>query len=203
MIDLLFEGTESLRLPCSWLLVIPGVAVALSGRRRAVLVTAVFTTVAITVAWLRFSGFWPLGDFTLGDGGTSTQIILGVGILASAFLAWKKDTAATDGLSAGVAGLAGAWGWIPCVGPALGDVINGAGREPFVHIPGTIAFIVGLFIPFIIVAATDVVFPAFKEKTSNQVVTKVGFVLMAVVGILFAITQFDDLANELARRSTF
>lgn len=202
MIDLLLEGTESLRLPCSWLLIIPGTAVALSGRRRAVLVTVVFTMVAIAVAWLRFTGFWSEW-FGLGDVRGNTQIVLGVGILAAAALAWKKDSAVTDGLSAGVAGLAGAWAWIPCVGPHLGDVINGAGREPFVHIPGTIAFIVGLFIPFIIVAATDVVFPIFKEKTSNEFVTRAGFVLIAVVGVLFAVTLFDDLANELARRSTF
>ena len=133
----------------------------------------------------------------------TTQIVLGVGILATAALAWKKDSPITDGLSAGVAGLAGAWAWIPCVGPHLGDVINGAGREPLTHLPGTIAFIIGLFIPFIIVAATDVVFPMFKEKTSNETVTRIGFALIAIVGLLFAVTLFDNLANELARRSTF
>ena len=132
-----------------------------------------------------------------------TQIVLGVGILGVAALAWKKNSAVTDGLSAGVAGLAGAWAWIPCVGPHLGDVINGAARQPFTHIPGTIAFIIGLFIPFIIVAATDVAFPAFKERTSNKFVTGAGIALIAVVGILFAVTLFDNLANELARRSTF
>lgn len=198
MIRLLLEGTESLRLPCSWLLIIPGVATVLGGRRRAVLVTTVFSVVAMLVAWLRFGGFWPLGDVT-----GATQIGLGVVILATGALAWRQDAAPTDALAAGVAGLAGAWAWIPCVGPHLGDVINGARSEPFAHIGGTIAFMAGLFLPFIILAAAGVVFPDLAEKSTNRFVVGTGFVLIAVVGVLFTTTLFDDLANELARRSTF
>lgn len=198
MIDLLFEGTESLRLPCSWLIVIPGTAVALGGRRRAVLVTAVFSAVAMLVAWLRFGGFWIFGEV---EG--ATQIGLGVALITAAGLAWRQNHAGTDALAAGVAGLAGAWAWIPCVGPHLGDVINGARSEPFAHIGGTVAFLAGLFLPFIIVAAAGVAFPDFQLKTSNRFVIGTGLLLVAVVGLLFTVTLYDDLANELARRSTF
>ncbi len=198
MINLIFEGTESLRLPCSWLIVIPGTAVALGGRRRAVLVTTIFSAVAMLVAWLRFGGFWPLGEV---EG--VTQVGLGVALIAAAGLAWRQNHASTDGLAAAVAGLAGAWAWIPCVGPHLGDVINGARSEPFSHIGGTVAFLAGLFLPFILVAAAGVAFPDFQIKTSNRFVVGAGFMLFALVGLLFTVTLYDDLANELARRSTF
>ncbi len=198
MIELLLEGTESLRLPCSWLLIIPGAAIVAGCRRRSVLVTTVFSLVAMLVAWLRFGGFWPLGDVQ-----GPTQTALGVAILASGAVAWRKDTAVTDSVAAGVAGLAGAWAWIPCVGPHLGDVLNGARTEPFAHIGGTIAFMTGLFVPFIIIAAAGILFPDFQNKTVNKAVISTGFVLIAIVGALFTATLFDDLANELARRSTF
>lgn len=198
MIDLLLEGTESLRLPCSWLLIIPGAAVIIGARRRTVLVTLVFALVAMTVAWLRFSTFWPLGDV---DG--TTQVVLGLIILTTSLLAWRLDRASTDGLLAGVAGLAGAWAWIPCVGPHLGDVINGARTEPVAHLGGTVAFMTGLFVPFIMIAAAGILFPEFQKKSSHRAVIGVGFALMTLVGVLFATTLFDDLASELARRSTF
>lgn len=198
MIDLLFEGTESLRLPCSWLLIIPGAAVIIGARRRTVLVTLIFALVAMGVAWLRFAGFWPLGDV-----GGATQVGLGAGILGTSLIAWRFDKAPTDGLMAAVAGLAGAWAWIPCVGPNLGDVLNGARSEPFAHIGGTVAYMTGLFVPFIVLAAAGVLFPQFQEKTSHRSIVGIGFALMTIVGLLFAVTLFDDLASELARRSTF
>lgn len=198
MINLVLEGTESLRLPCSWLLVLPGAAVALGGRRRAGLVTGVFLAVAMLVAWLRFGGFWPLGDLE-----TVSQIIMGVLILGSAAVAWRMDSAPTDVAMAAIGGLAGAWAWIPCVGPHLGDVINGARSEPFAHIGGTMAYITGLLMPFILLAAAGIAFPKFAEKTSHRTVIGTGFVLILIVGGLFGVTLFDDLANELARRSTF
>lgn len=198
MIDLLFEGVESLRLPCSWLLIIPGAAVIVGARRRTILVTLIFALVAITVAWLRFTALWPLGDV-----GGATQVGLGAAILVTALLAWKMDKAPTDGLLAGVAGLAGAWAWIPCVGPNLGNILNNARSEPFAHIGGTAAYLTGLFLPFIVLAAAGILFPKVQEKTEHPAFIGVGFFLLAVVGLLFSVTLFDDLASELARRSTF
>ncbi len=198
MIELLAEGTESLRLPCSWLLVLPALGAALGGRRRAVLVTAVFVLVASTVAWLRFSGFWPLGDLA-----NATQAVVGLAMLLAVGLASRTDSPLSHAGLAAVSGIAGAWAWIPCVGPHLGDVINGAGVEPFNHIGGTLAFVTGLLVPFIILAAADYVSPTLADKTSQDGVVKAGLVLTALVGILFGVTLFDDLAGELARLSNF
>ena len=195
MIDLLFEGTESLRLPCSWVLLIPGAAVAVFGRRRPILTSALFIGAAMLIAWLRFSGWW----FAVPSG--AVQVVLGLALSASAWMAWRRDSALTDAWVAVVAGTAASWAWIPCVGPHLGEVLNGSRTEPFDHIGGTVAFLTGQFLPLILISAVGVVFPGVADRCRRRGVIAFGAAAVATVGLLFATTLFDDLASELARRS--
>ncbi|MDW3177228.1 MAG: hypothetical protein R8J94_07580 [Acidimicrobiia bacterium] len=197
MIGSFLEGIESLRLPCSWVLLIPGIAVLVFGRRRTPLVVAAFIAAAILVAWLRFAGWW----FSTPQGGV--QVVLGVAIVAGAGLAWRKDTGIYDAAVATIAGLAAAWTWIPCVGPELGEILNGSRTEPFQHIGGTVAFLLGQFLPFILIAAIGVVWPQLTRRLEHRGIVAVGALLLMLVGVLFITTLFDDLASELARRSTF
>lgn len=197
MIGSFLEGIESLRLPCSWVLLIPGIGVLVFGRRRTPLVVAAFIVAAILVAWLRFAGWW----FSTPQGGV--QVVLGVAIVAGAGLAWRKDTGIYDAAVATIAGLAAAWTWIPCVGPELGEILNGSRTEPFQHIGGTVAFLLGQFLPFILIAAIGVVWPQLTQRLEHRGIVAVGALLLMLVGVLFITTLFDDLASELARRSTF
>jgi cytochrome c biogenesis protein CcdA len=196
MIELLVEGVESLRLPCSWVLLIPGVAIMVFGRRRTPLVLAAFVSVAMLVVWFRLAGWW----FETPSG--IVQIILGIAIMGAAALAWKHDRGLTDVAAAAVAGAAGAWTWIPCVGPNLSEVLNGSRTNAYEHIGGTIAFLAGQFLPFILITAVGVLFPTIHEKLSNRTVITVGAVLLGLVGLLFATTLFDEFTSELARRNT-
>lgn len=197
MFSLLLEGVESLRLPCSWVLLIPGIAITTFGRRRTPLVVAVFAITAMVVAWLRFAGWW----FAVPHG--ATQVLIGVAILTSAALAWTMDRASTDSAAAAVTGLAAASTWIPCVGPHLGEVLNEARSQPFGNIGGTVAFLTGQFLPLVLVASLGVLAPGFRSRLEDRRVIAVGAGLLALVGLLFVTTLFDDIASELARRSTF
>jgi len=197
VISLLIEGIESLRLPCSWVLLIPGIAITVFGRRRSPLVVATFALAAMVVAWLRFSGWW----FAVPHG--AVQVLLGFSIIVSAAVAWRLDRGAFDVLTAAITGISAAWSWIPCVGPHLGNVLNGSRTEPFEHIGGTIAFLAGQFLPFILVAALGVAAPTLQQRLEHRAVISAGAVLLALVGLLFVTTLFDDIASELARRSTF
>ncbi len=195
--DLVLEGIDSLRLPCSWVLVIPGIAITVFGRRRTLLVVASFALAATMVAWLRFAGWW----FSVPQG--AVQVIIGLTIMVSAAVAWRADAGLYDGLVAAIVGVAAAWTWIPCVGPHLGEVINGSRDEPLAHIAGTAAFSSGLFLPFILIAALGLVAPRLDQRLENRAIITVGAALLAIVGLLFVTTLFDDIASELARRSTF
>ena len=81
--------------------------------------------------------------------------------------------------------------------------MNGAGSEPFDHIGGTVAYIVGLMLPFVVVAAADTAFPPIAARLHDRRVVAAGAVVLVVYGVLFATTLFDDISSELARRSTF
>lgn len=197
MIPTLLEGVDSIRLPCSWVLLIPGAALVVFGRRRTVLVAAVFVSLAILTAWLRFAGWW----FEAPRG--VTQIILGIVIIAVSAIAWKRDEAASDALLAAVVGVAASWTWIPCVGPKLGEVLNGARTQPLDHFGGTVAFLVGQFVPLLALVAVGHVWPTLDRRLQHPAVVTGGAILLGTIGLLYTTTLFDDLASELARRSAY
>lgn len=191
-----FEGIESVKLACSLVLLIPALGVALMGRRRAWLIPAWIISVSL-IAWLRFTGwFTPLAS---GFG----HVLAGIGLVALAVFAWRRDSLTTDlGATVGVAFLAG-WTWIPCVGSELGEILNNARREPWVELVPTFLYLAGLFVPLILFAALQVAWPKFGELVERPGVRSAGIGVVLLVGGLVAVTLFDDLASELAERSSF
>jgi len=194
--SILAEGIESLKLACSLVLLIPALGVALMGRRRVWLVPVWIITASL-IAWLRFTGwFTPLAS---GAG----HVIAGLALLGLALAAWKRNQLSTDiAATAAVAFLAG-WTWIPCVGRELGEILNNARAEPWSELGPTFLYMLGLFVPLVIIAALEVAWPKFGEISDHPRVRTVGLGVIAMVGGLVAVTLFDDLANELARRSSF
>ncbi len=197
MIDLFAEGIESMRLPCSWGLLILGVGMSIFGRRRTLAVTGVFVAVAGLVAFARFGGWW----FAVPNGWT--QVALGVGLVGLTAAAYRLDHVISDVALSAYASVVAVSAWIPCVGPHLGDLLNSARLDPWPHLGGTIAFMVGLTIPFTIVAAVGSAFPGLASAARHPTVVRVGSTLLVLIGLLFVATWFDDVSSELARRSTF
>lgn len=195
MINTLLEGVESLRLPCSWVLLIPAAAITLFGRRRTALVVSVFVAVAALLAWVRFAGWW----FAVPRG--SIQVALGVVIMATAAIAWKFDRGITDVLASVVAAITSVWAWIPCVGPELGNILND--RSASSQFFPTIAFMVGLLLPFILVAAVGVLFPKLADTLDNSKVIAGGAIVFAIVGLLFTTALYDNLSSALFSISEF
>lgn len=190
------EGIESIKLACSLVLLIPALGIVLFGRRRSILVPAWIATVAV-VAWLRFTGWWGLeasGPLHIGAG----LLLVGLGILA-----WRRDDLMTDTAATVLAATLATWTWVPCVGRHLGDILNSARRAPWAQLPPTIAYIAGLFVPLVVLAAIDVAAPSFAERLERDGVRRSGLAVVILVGALVALTLFDDLAGELARRSSF
>lgn len=190
------EGIESIRLACSLVLLIPALGIALLGRRRSLLVPLWIVVVTI-VAWLRFTGWWGL------ESSGVWHVLAGIALVALAALAWKRDALSSDVGVTALAATIAAWTWVPCVGRHLGDILNDARREPWGQLPPTIAFVLGLFVPLIVLAAFDVAAPKLSERFDHANVRAVGLSIVLLVGALVAVTLFDDLAGELARRSSF
>lgn len=194
--QILGEGIESLKLACSLVLLVPALGVSLLGRRRSWLVPAWILTVTL-VAWLRFTGWWT--PFASGLG----HIAAGSALLGLIVAAWRLDRVEADLAATVTAALLAGWTWVPCVGRELGEVLNNARAEPWAELVPTSLYMTGLFVPFVLLAALDVAWPRFGELTDRPGLRSTGLAIVGIVGGLVAITLFDDLAGELARRSSF
>ena len=190
------EGIESIRLACSLVLLIPALGIVLMGRRRNLLVPVWVATAAI-VAWLRFTGWWGL------ESSGPWHVLAGVVLVGLAGVAWKRDDAVTDVGVTALAATIATWTWVPCVGRHLGDILNAARSEPWGQLFPTVAFVLGLFVPMIVLAAFGVAAPKLADRLEHDNVRAVGLAIVILVGGLVAVTLFDDLAGELARRSSF
>ena len=197
MLDQLAEGIESIRLPCSWILLFGGAALSVYARRRTPIVLGAFAATAIVLAWVRFSGWW----FAAPSG--AVQVAVGVALIAATVAAWKLDTAAADGVLGATVGLVTVWSWLPCVGPELGEILNSAPSEPWRHLGGTIAFVAGLLLPFVLLTAAQVASPRLAEQLDRNWLAGAGALMLLALGVLYAGAWSDDLTSELFRASSF
>lgn len=81
--------------------------------------------------------------------------------------------------------------------------MNNARAEPWSELVPTFLYMLGLFVPLVLIAALEVAWPKFGEISDKPPIRTVGLSIIALVGGLVAVTLFDDLASELARRSSF
>ncbi len=197
MVDLALEGLESVRLPCSWVILFPALAVTLYARKRAPLAVGAFVAVAGLLAWVRFSGWW----FAVPTG--VEQVGLGLLVAVATVAAWRLDHAAVDVILASAAALTAVWAWIPCVGPNLGTLLGNVRSEPAANLGGTVAYAVGLLTPFIMMAALGVLAPEAAARTNRRAVVALGASALLLFAGLLSTTLLDDVSSELARRSSF
>jgi len=83
------------------------------------------------------------------------------------------------------------------------EVVTAVRGVELLHIGGTLGYFLGLLLPFILVAAIGVLFPDINKRLEHQAVRTVGAVLFGLVGVLFVVQQYDDLASALFRISEF
>jgi len=190
------EGIESLKLACTLVLLIPAVGVAMLGRRRVWLVSVWIVTVAFT-AWLGFTGWF--GAAASGFWHVATGIVL----IGLAVLAWRSDRLGTDIAATAMVAFVAGWTWVPCVGRELADILNNADDEPWAELVPTFLYLMGIFLPLIVIAALQVAWPDLGDFLDRPALRGIGLGVVALVGGLVAVTLFDDLASELARHSSF
>jgi hypothetical protein len=194
MIDLLTEGLDAARLPCSLMVILPGIAVLLAAQERLALTTAAYALAVSVVAWLRFAGFtsgWPL------------LAAAGALVMAAVVLVFTRiDTGNIAAwLGGGLAGGAAALLWQPLVGRELGRVILDLRGEGIGGAFGLAAYLLAMLVPVIVVGLVLRLVPRGWREKRWQAQALVGGGVLVALALIAATGVNDEVATRLIQWS--
>ncbi len=184
------EGIGDVILPCAAAIVVPGILVALIGRRTALLASIVFAATVGVALWLRAAGF-----FTASPNGwvVAGGFLIAAGLFVSG---WRRAPLPGAALVAAVA----AWMWQPCVGIHLGSALTLATREPWAAMVPLIAYGIGLSMAPVAIGLLVQTFHSRSGHTrgSGVVWPAVGLVVLA---LLAAAGWYEEVVARLVQWS--
>ena len=183
MIGALAEGITQSLLPCSWILLLPAVALGLATRRGAVF--GAFAGAVVLTAWVSVAG-WFVPPLWLA----------GAALLVGGLLWWRLGATY---LPAAMVGVGAAWAWRPCVGPELGEALTIAQHDPFAALGGLATFLLGVVgVGLVIGLAGGFV----VERLGKGPFVQVGAVAAAALGLTIIAGVYPKIASALAQWST-
>ena len=190
--SLFAEGIRSSLLPCSYSVLLVGLALVLLRKRERPEVLGVFAGFTVLSAWIRAAG---ISNLLAGRLVTS---LLVVGGLAAALLVSSRRA----GLAAAalVGTFAGAT-WLPCVGEELGTVLTLARDGPGAAVLPLAVYLIGVMVPLVAVAALLVYLPVARRWADGRWVAVGARSAMAAVAVLVVTDYYDSLLSTLARWS--
>lgn len=192
MTGLLLEGFESALLPCSLILIAPGLGVgAASGRRFTTALAAYVGAVGIG-GWLRFSG-------RLDTLPTPVVALLLITAVAALLIRPGQPTAATAGVLSGF-GSVSLWG--PCVGSNFGDLLGGLPDRGLSGLALFLVYVIGVLSPLAIVGAALSLTPARKFERAARILSTIGGGLLTLLAIATAVGWHDEVVSQLVQWST-
>ncbi len=192
MTGLLLEGFESALLPCSLILIVPGLGVAGAARRRFTGALLTYAGAVGLAGWLRFSGRLD----TLPTLVVALLLTAGVAIL---LIRPGLPAAIAGGVGTGF-GTASLWG--PCVGSNFGDLLGelpgrgGSGLALFG------VYVLGVLSPLAILGAALSLTPAPQLQRVEQLLVGMGGGLLTLLAIATAMGWHDELVSQLVQWST-
>ncbi len=196
MLSLFGEALSTAFFPCSLVLTVPSVAVALAARHFSAAALGSFVLGLLISTWLRFAGItdvWP-------------SLITG-SVFSMAGMVLFATTGRRSAGAAAMAGLAvgGATGslWRPCVGNEFGEVLNamvGSGLSGGFDLA---VYIIGVMAPVIALTATaNAVPPAWVERASRPI-GWLGSGILVLLGVANVAGLDDRVINRLFELSSF
>lgn len=190
--SLFAEGIRSSILPCSFSVLLVGLALLVVRKKERMGVLGVFAGFTILSAWVRASG---ISNLLAGRVATTLLVIGGLGLALMV-----SNRLAGLGAAALVGTFAGAT-WLPCVGEELGTVLTDAQYHPASGILPLGVYLVGVMIPLVAIVALLAYAPAVRRRVDGRWVGLVGKGAIAAVGILVLVDYYDSVLSTLARWS--
>lgn len=188
--QLIAEGFQSALLPCSLILLVPGLAVALTSRAAFIPATASFTVAAIALSWARFSD----------RGGGFHPIVLAVAFALAAIILLVPLKVRLDVLAVAAGLLAGAASaelWRPCVGSEFGQLLNELPNRGYSGLALITVYLVCVLAPLIGLAAVHHLIPEWLLERAEPIWAIVGGVALAVMAFATAIGLHEDFISRL------
>ena len=189
--SLLAEGIRSSLLPCSYSILLLGLALVVLRKKDRTGVLWVFALFTICSAWIRAAG---ISDVLGGRVAGLLLVLGGLGLVLVGRRPAGLASAALFGVFAGAT-------WLPCVGEELGTVLTDARSAPAAALLLLAVYLVGVMTLVVAAAAVLVYFPAVRRFTDNRRVAMAARGLFAAVGILVVTDHYDTLLSTLARWS--
>ena len=194
MLQLLAEGLESAWLPCSLILLVPGIAAVLAAREELLFAGAGFALANLVLGWLRFSnraGDWPLGVAAIA-------LITATVVFFVPVIRQKHVSATVGGLFAGGAA---AELWEPCVGSEFGQLLGELPDRGVSGLALMAAYVLGLLAPVVGIAAIVKVFPESVLDRARGSLGIAGGAVLAAMAVSTAVGLHDDIVSKLIQWS--
>jgi cytochrome c biogenesis protein CcdA len=195
-----FEAIRATVQPCTLLLLVPPMVMAIVTRDRWTAFTAI-SVGAVLGGWLFIANVVALDGWQLQLSGALVVAAIGLVLVAPSVprLSW----AATPGVEATISGLvafvATLW-WRPCIGEELGVILTGARSGVVDELPGMTAYMLGAMAPVLaVILVVRAVDPSpGAARRARWTAGTIGLVVAAAL----AIGRHDELVTTLIRWTT-
>lgn len=193
LLNLLAEGFRTAWLPCSLIVLLPGVAALLAAREELTVTVFGYGAATTFVAWLRFSdrgGNWPLLA-------AATALLAATALFLVPTIDGRRVVSVVGGA---LAGGAAAELWVPAVGRSFGRVLNQLPHRPLVGGFELGLYLLGVLAPLIGLALLLRLGPDRLPVLRHRLALLGGLVL-ATFAVLTALGLHDPVTHWLTERS--
>ncbi len=200
MLPAFFEAIRATTQPCTLLLLLPPIVMAIVTRGRWAPFAAICIG-AVLGGWLFIANVVALSDRQLQLSGVFVAALLIVVVAAPSVtrLGWANTPHAQTVAAGTVTFTATLW-WRPCVGSELGALLTASRRGLAGELPGISAYMLGAMMPvLVVVLVMRAIDPSPLASRSAAIVASVAG---AVVAGALAVGRHDELVTTLTRWST-
>lgn len=187
---LLVEGFAAAILPCTLILLVPGLAVALTARETALPALTGFSLAVLAFSWLRFSGNgagWPALI-------SAVALLVAVGILLVPPIS-RLDLVAL--LGGALTGFAAAELWLPCVGAEFGALLTSLPDAGTAGIWSMALYLLGALSPLLALGSIHHLTADWFLEIIEPPLSIVGGLLMAALAVAVAVGYHETLVGRL------
>jgi len=191
-VNLFAEGIRSSLLPCSYSVLLVGLALVVLRKRERIEVLGIFAGFTILSAWIRAAGI-----SNSAAGRLATSLLVSAGLVLALMVNRRRCGLAAAALIGAFAGAT----WLPCVGEELGTVLTLAQDDPGTALILLAVYLVGVMVPLVAVVALLAYVPAARRWADSRWTSVVARSAMAALAVLVLTDYYDSLLSTLARWS--